>query len=67
MWPSGKKFGDPYTLDFFPAPVTCDTNYYFACEDGQQCVSNSYRCDGAPDCRDGSDERNCGVFSAHFL
>jgi hypothetical protein len=31
----------------------------FRCGDGT-CIDVSYHCDEVPDCRDGSDERDCG-------
>lgn len=32
----------------------------FACEHSDECVSLSVLCDGQPDCKDHSDEINCG-------
>lgn len=32
----------------------------FACQDTEECVSVSVLCDGRPDCKDHSDEINCG-------
>jgi integrin beta 2 len=40
-----------------PGP-TCEPGK-FRCDDGT-CIEESYRCDDVTDCRDGSDERNCG-------
>lgn len=32
----------------------------FACQDTEECVPVSVLCDGQPDCKDHSDEINCG-------
>lgn len=39
-------------------PITCSANQ-FKCADLRQCVEETYKCDGIPDCNDGSDELGC--------
>ena len=37
---------------------TCNPNEWFTCNNGF-CITKQWRCDGEPDCNDGSDELNC--------
>lgn len=39
----------------FPTPSQCTSNQ-FACKTSGQCISSTLKCDGAKDCKDGSDE-----------
>lgn len=39
----------------------------FACALSEECVSISVLCDGRPDCKDYSDEINCGEVSTHWF
>uniref|UniRef100_A0A5F8H846 LDL receptor related protein 1B n=1 Tax=Monodelphis domestica TaxID=13616 RepID=A0A5F8H846_MONDO len=49
-------------LDLFPDPQLCDPGE-FLCHDHVTCVSQSWLCDGDPDCPDDSDESIDTYFS----
>jgi hypothetical protein len=43
------------------AEPTCEDNEYQCGGDDPQCISNLFVCDGRPDCRNGEDEKHCGL------
>lgn len=49
---------DDPTTPSTPSPRSCES-VEFRCHDGK-CVDKRTVCDGRLDCRDGSDEENCG-------
>lgn len=48
-------------------PVQRCGSGHFACALSKECVSVSVLCDGRPDCKDHSDEINCGEGSTHWF
>ncbi|PNJ27285.1 HSPG2 isoform 4 [Pongo abelii] len=55
--PQGFQFRRLGTVPQFPRACT---EAEFACHSYNECVALEYRCDRRPDCRDMSDELNCG-------
>lgn len=54
--PASPTPSDPTVAE---VPRVC-TEAEFACHSYNECVALEYRCDRRPDCRDMSDELNCG-------
>ena len=46
------------------APPTC-AYYQFQCNNGE-CIDNRLHCDRKYDCRDGSDEQDCGEWTDYI-
>ena len=40
----------------------CDPEREFKCKDSGECLPLIYRCDHEQNCKDGSDEQNCGTY-----
>ena len=59
----------PYFIEIICYPIyyiiAC-TSYQWSCDNGQ-CISSYQRCDGYPDCTDGSDEVGCRKFVKGWL
>lgn len=53
------RFLPPATTRPTPPPPKCRRNEWL-CNDKSKCIHRKWICDGAPDCRDGSDESSCG-------
>ncbi|XP_040178050.1 low-density lipoprotein receptor class A domain-containing protein 3-like [Rana temporaria] len=41
--------------------IYCTNEDFFQCKSSTKCFEKKYRCDGVPQCPDGSDEKNCTV------
>ena len=43
-----------------PSPIVCDKSQFSCINNGvRECLPNSWKCDGYPDCQDGTDEVGC--------
>ena len=53
----------------FEGLQTCSTEYFFRCgnQTNNTCIPKTWKCDGERDCKDNSDEENCGksLFVSH--